>query len=32
MPPLGGIDNRPLKKLEDSGFVQKTYAAYEVIR
>ena len=32
-PPIGNvkleelIDNRPLKKLEDSGFLQKTYAA-----
>jgi ABC-type nitrate/sulfonate/bicarbonate transport system substrate-binding protein len=37
-PPIGNvkleelIDNRPLKKLEDSGFVQKTYAAYGVVR
>ena len=37
-PPIGNvkleelIDNRPLKKLEDSGFLQKTYAAYGVIR
>jgi hypothetical protein len=37
-PPIGNvkleelIENRPLKKLEDSGFVQKTYAAYGVIR
>jgi hypothetical protein len=22
------IDNRPLKKLEDSGFIQKTFSAY----
>jgi hypothetical protein len=26
------IDNRPLKKLEDNGFLQKTYAAYGVVR
>jgi hypothetical protein len=37
-PPIGNvkleelIDNRPLKKLEDSGFLQKTYAAYGVVR
>jgi NitT/TauT family transport system substrate-binding protein len=37
-PPIGNvkledlIDNRPLKKLEDSGFVQKTYAAYGVVK
>jgi len=37
-PPIGNvkleelIDNRPLKKLEDSGFLQKTYAAYGVAR
>jgi NitT/TauT family transport system substrate-binding protein len=24
------VDNRPLKKLEDSGFLQRTYAAYGV--
>jgi hypothetical protein len=24
------IDNRPLKKLEDSGFLQRTYNAYGV--
>ena len=26
------IDNRPLKKLEDSGFLQRTYSAYGVNR
>ena len=35
-PPVGNVkieelvDNRPLKKLEDSGFLQRTYAAYGV--
>jgi hypothetical protein len=24
------IDNRPLKKLEESGFLQRTYNAYRV--
>jgi hypothetical protein len=24
------IDNRPLKKLEDSGFLRRTYSAYGV--
>ena len=37
-PPIGNvkleelIDNRPLKKLEDNGFVQKTYAAYGIVK
>jgi NitT/TauT family transport system substrate-binding protein len=37
-PPIGNvklddlIDNRPLKKLEASGFIQKTYATYGVAR
>jgi ABC-type nitrate/sulfonate/bicarbonate transport system substrate-binding protein len=37
-PPIGNvkleelIDNRPLKKLEDSGFLQRTYAAYGIAR
>ncbi len=37
-PPIGNvkleelIDNRPLKKLEDSGFLQKTYAAYGILK
>jgi NitT/TauT family transport system substrate-binding protein len=37
-PPIGNvkleelIDNRPLKKLEDSGFLQKTYSAYGIVR
>jgi NitT/TauT family transport system substrate-binding protein len=26
------IDNRPLKKLEDSGFLQRTYSAYGIVR
>jgi len=24
------IDNRPLRKLEESGFLQRTYAAYGI--